>query len=78
MSDLLHTYRAFNGRRLLFRSTEIRDIRKIPGSYGVELETIYGSTYNLVTSKPDEIIDAGERPSHSLMPWHHWFIWSPT
>lgn len=72
----LHIYRTPNGQRLLFREAELAGPPKYLSRFRrVELETVYGSVYTVLTVTPESVIDHEEKEAE---PGYYVFHWSPT
>lgn len=70
----LHIYRTPRGQRILFRESELAGPPRYLSRFRrVELETIYGSTYIVLTVIPESIIDGTEKEDSSSYIYH----WSP-
>jgi len=73
---MLHIYRLSTGQRVLFRDSELPGPPKYYAARrSIELTTIYGSTYRVMSIAPEELVDGTERKAE---PGYYVFHWTPT
>lgn len=71
----LHIYRTPAGKRILFRDSEIAEPPKYFAlTHRVELHTVYGSIYPVMSMAPETIVSDEEKEYDGV---HHIFHWSP-
>ena len=71
----LHIYRTPSGKRILFRDSEIAEPPKyFSSTRRIELHTIYGSVYGVMSLSPETVVLDEEKAYDGV---HHIFHWSP-